>query len=71
MQCWSTGTDAVVECVGQRDVSSYRPPATRRRDVTTVCRLSRSDDVTAVQARQQRNVATTLLRLQHQPTLVC
>ena len=50
---------------GQRDVSSYRPPATRRRDVTTICRLRGSDDVTAEQAHQQRNVAATLLRVQH------
>lgn len=55
---------------GQRDVSSYRPPATRRRDVTTICRLRGSDDVTAEQAHQQRNVAATLLRVQHEPTLV-
>ena len=60
----------MAERAWQRDVSSYRAPAARRRDVTAIRRLRRSDDVTAQQAGQQRNVATTPLRLQRQPASV-
>jgi len=65
-----TGSDAVAERTGQRDFSSYRWSATRSDDVTTVCRLSRTDDVIAWSSRQQRNVETTRLRVRHQRPLV-